>query len=66
MDFGRSPVDNCPAFTQKVEVTLPDFLPTHLYGKETKTFTVEIGQAGGEQGYLALTGMYRSARSMFI
>lgn len=58
LDFAREVKDNCAPFKPPVEVEKPDFKPHHLYGKEGTVFTVEIGQAGSEQGYKAITGTY--------
>jgi len=57
INFNRTVADNCPSFVVLDDVELPDFQPHHLYGEEGTVFTVEIGQAGSEQGYKALTGI---------
>ncbi|XP_067928639.1 protein Skeletor, isoforms B/C-like [Watersipora subatra] len=58
IDFNRDITDNCPSFTLEPEVELPKFTAHHLYGKKgQEVFTVDIGQAGSEQGYKALTGL---------
>ncbi|KAF6018950.1 hypothetical protein EB796_022771 [Bugula neritina] len=57
INFNRTVADNCPSFVVLDDVELPDFQPHHLYGEEGTVFTVEIGQAGSEQGYKALTGL---------
>ena len=57
IDFNRTLKDNCPAFTIVPDAPPPDFKPHYLYGTDDQTvFTVDIGQAGSEQGYKALTG----------
>ena len=57
IDFNRTVADNCPAFSIKPEAPPPDFTAHYLYGKDDQTvFTVDIGQAGSEQGYKAITG----------
>jgi len=60
IQFGRDMVNNCPELAVKTTVApIPDFKPHHLYGTEDLTvFTLEIGQAGSTQGYLALTGQF--------
>ena len=57
INFGRAVSNNCPNFVVAPTIEKPDFKPHHLYGKEGTVFTVEIGQAASEQGYMALTGM---------
>lgn len=56
INFARSALNNCPEFAKKEEVAKPDFKPHHIYGVEGTVFTAEIGQAGSNQGYKALTG----------
>ena len=65
IDFGRTVLNNCPAFSTGAKVEKPDFKPHHLYGNNGRTtFTAEIGQSGSEQGYLALTGTYKYMKSV--
>ena len=48
----------CPAFTAGERETLPAWEIPTLVGDESKTsFQVDIGQAGGQQGYEGITGM---------
>ena len=58
INFGRDPpADNCPAFSLEPDEEKPKFEGEHLYGDESNNvFTVQIGQAGSEQGYKAITG----------
>lgn len=68
IDFGRSPVNNCPSLgSTTTEQPKPAFKPHHIYGRPgNKTvFTVKIGQSGQEQGYTALTGRCSFKKNMF-
>ena len=56
INFGETGA-TCPAFTAGERETLPAWEIQPLVGDESKTtFQLDIGQAGGQQGYEGITG----------
>ncbi len=59
LHFGRSGMTTCTSLVGNM--TKADVTPwkaQYLSGKDTKTFTAQIGAAGLDKGYTGITGVY--------
>ena len=59
LNFGRQGVTTCPEFTRPAgtDSSMTSWTPSRIEG--VTSFTVQIGQSGGERGYTGITGGIR-------
>ncbi|XP_033632784.1 protein Skeletor, isoforms B/C-like [Asterias rubens] len=57
LNFGRQGVTTCPEFTRPAgtDSSMTSWTPSRIEG--VTSFTVQIGQSGGERGYTGITGI---------